>query len=111
MPTANSDEGLKRVIGVPGLTLSIINGVIGAGIFALPAIVSIALGAFAVVSYIFCGILLAAILLCYAEIASLVTTSGGSYAYVEAAFGKFSGYIVNWLYFFGWSIVSSAALL
>ena len=35
METANSDEGLKRVIGIPGLTLSIISGVIGAGIFAL----------------------------------------------------------------------------
>jgi amino acid transporter len=111
MTTANSDEGLKRVIGVPGLTLSIINGVIGAGIFALPAIVSIALGAFSVFGYIFCSILFAAIMLCYAEIGSRITTSGGSYAYVEAAFGNFPGYIVNWMYFFGWSIISSAALL
>lgn len=111
MQTANSDEGLKRVIGVPGLTLSIVNGVIGAGIFALPAIVSTALGAFSVFGYIFCGILLAAILLCYAEVGSRVTTSGGSYAYVEAAFGNLPGYIVNWMYFFGWSIISSAALM
>jgi APA family basic amino acid/polyamine antiporter len=111
MPTANSEEGLKRVIGVSGLTLSIINGVIGAGIFALPAIVSAALGAFSVFGYIFCSILFAAIMLCYAEIGSRVTTSGGSYAYVESAFGNFPGYIVNWMYFFGWSIISSAALL
>ena len=53
MTTTNSEEGLKRVIGVPGLTLSIISGVIGAGIFALPAIVSTALGAFAIFGYIF----------------------------------------------------------
>jgi APA family basic amino acid/polyamine antiporter len=111
MPTANSDEDLKRVIGVPGLTLSIISGVIGAGIFALPAIVSTQLGAFSVLAYILCGVLFAAIMLCYAEIGSRVTTSGGSYAYVEAAFGDFPGYIINWMYFFGWSIVSSAALL
>ena len=111
MPTANSDEGLKRVIGVPALTLSIISGVIGAGIFALPAIISVALGAFGVFAYIFCGILFAAILLCYAEIGSRITTSGGSYAYIQAAFGNFLGYIANWMYFFGWSIVSSAALL
>lgn len=111
MPTTNSDEGLKRVIGVPGLTLSIITGVIGAGIFALPAIVGGALGAFAIFGYIFCGVLLASILLCYAEIGSRVTTSGGSYAYVEAAFGSFPGYVVNWMYFFGWSILGSAALM
>ena len=111
MSATNADQNLKRVIGVPGLTLSLINGVIGAGIFALPAIVSAALGAFSVIGYIFCGILLAAILLCYAEIGSRVTSSGGSYAYVEAAFGDLPGYIVNWLYFFGWSIISSAALM
>ncbi|ULQ54306.1 APC family permease [Flavihumibacter fluvii] len=111
LPTANSDEGLKRVIGVPALTLSIISGVIGAGIFALPAIVGTELGAFSVFTYIFCGILMAAIMLCYAEIGSRITTSGGSYAYVEAAFGEFAGYIINWMYFFGWGIIGSAALM
>jgi APA family basic amino acid/polyamine antiporter len=111
MPTVNSDEGLKRVIGVPALTLSIISGVIGAGIFALPAIISTQLGAFSVFAYIVCGVLFAAIMLCYAEIGSRVTTSGGSYAYVEAAFGNLPGYIINWMYFFGWSIISSAALM
>jgi APA family basic amino acid/polyamine antiporter len=111
MITTNSHEGLKRVIGVPGLTLAIISGVIGAGIFALPAIVSTALGTFAVFAYIICGVLLASILFCYAEIGSRVTTSGGSYAYVEAAFGNFPGYIINWLYFLGWGILGSAALM
>lgn len=111
MANANSDEGLKRVIGIPGLALAIINGVIGAGIFALPAIVGTALGAFAVFGYIFCGIMLAAIMLCYAEIGSRVTCSGGSYAYVEAAFGDFTGYVINWLYFFGWGLLGSAALM
>ncbi|KAA9035912.1 amino acid permease [Ginsengibacter hankyongi] len=111
MPTANPDEGLKRVIGVPALTLSIISGVVGAGIFVLPAIVGAELGAFSVFAYIFCGILLASIMLCYAETGSRITTSGGSYAYVEAAFGDFPGYIVNWMYFFGWSIIGSAALM
>lgn len=111
MPTANADEGLKRVIGVPALTLSIISGVIGAGIFALPAIVGAELGAFSVFAYIFCGILMASIMLCYAEIGSRITTSGGSYAYVESAFGHFPGYIINWMYFFGWGIIGSAALM
>lgn len=111
MPTANSDEGLKRVIGVSALTLSIISGIIGAGIFALPAIVSDAMGAFGIFGYIFCSIMLASIMLCYAETGSRITTSGGSYAYVEAAFGNFAGYLINWLYFFGWGVIGSAALM
>ena len=110
MPESN-EEGLKKVIGVPELTLSIVNGVIGAGIFALPAIIGIALGAFGIFGYVFCGIMMAAIMLCYAEIGTKVTSSGGSYAYVEAAFGAFPAYIVNWLYFFGWGMIGSAALV
>ncbi|HQW91926.1 MAG: amino acid permease [Chitinophagaceae bacterium] len=110
MAIEKTGEGLNRVIGVPGLALSIVNGVIGSGIFALPAIVGIAMGAFGVFSYIFCSIMLAAIMLCYAEVGSRITSSGGSYAYVEAAFGNFAGFIINWLYFFGWGILGSAAV-
>ncbi len=111
MPGSKTNEGLKRVIGVPGLSLNIINNTIGAGIFALPAIVSIALGGFAIFGYLFCGIMMAAIMLCYAEIGSRVTSSGGSYAYVEAAFGSFAGFIINWLFFFGFGILSDAAII
>ncbi|MBP8034770.1 MAG: amino acid permease [Bacteroidia bacterium] len=111
MSNTYKEEGLKREVDVAGLTLTIVNGTIGAGIFALPAIISIALGAFGIFSYLFCSIMMAAILLCYAEIGSRITTSGGSYAYVEAAFGTFPGYIINWLYFFGWSVLGSAALM
>ncbi len=111
MSTPISNEGLKRVVGVSGLSLNIVNCTIGAGIFALPAIVSIQLGAFSIYSYLFCGLMMAAIMFCYAEIGTKVTSSGGSFAYVEAAFGIFPGYIVTWLYFFGWSVLGSAALL
>ena len=111
MSDKKTGEGLKRVVGLPGLTLNIINYTIGAGIFALPAIVSLQLGAFAIFGYIFCGIMLAAIMLCYAEVGTLVTSVGGSYAYVEAAFGNFAGFIVNWLFVFAWGILGCAALM
>jgi amino acid transporter len=106
-----TDEGLQRVVGVSGLSLTIVNNTIGAGIFALPAIVSIALDGFAIFGYIFCGLMMAAIMLCYAEIGSRVTSSGGSYAYVEAAFGSFAGFVINWLFFFGFGILSDAAII
>ena len=111
MPTAKTNEGLKRVVGVPGLTLNIVNFTIGAGIFVLPAIVGLDLGSFAIFAYLFCGIMLSTIMLCYAEIGSRITTAGGSYAYVEAAFGGLAGFIVNWLFVFAWGILASAALM
>ncbi len=111
MADEKTGEGLKRVVGVSGLALSIVNGVIGSGIFVLPATVGIAMGAFGIFGYVFCSIMLAAILLCYAEIGSRVTGSGGSYAYVEAAFGNFTGFIINWLFVLGWGILGSAAVM
>ncbi len=106
-----TNEGLKRVVGVSGFALTIVNFTIGAGIFVLPTIVGIAMGAFGIFSYLFCAIMLATIMLCYAETGARITTSGGSYAYVKAAFGDFPGFIINWVFFFGWSVLSDAALL
>lgn len=111
MSTVGSNEGLKRVIGIPALVIAIISGVIGAGIFALPGVVGDMLGPYGIFAYIVCGILFASVMLCYAEIGSRVTTSGGSYAYVEAAFGNMAGYLINWMYFFGWGILGGSALI
>ncbi len=110
MKNVKTKEGLQRIIGAKDLAITIINGTIGAGIFVLPAIISQELGAYGIFSYIFCGLLLAAIMLCYVEIGSKVTSSGGSYAYVEAAFGGLAGFIINWLFFFGWGVLGSAAV-
>ena len=106
-----SEEGLKRVVGVPGLALTVVNFSIGAGIYALPALIGIQLGPASVIGYLLCGLMFAAIMLCYVEIGSRVKTSGGSYAYVEKAFGPFPGFIVNGLFFFGWGIISDAAIM
>ena len=111
MANEKTDEGLKRVVGLPAFSMSIVNNSIGSGMFVLPAIVGIQLGAFGIFCYLFCGIMLAAIMFCYAEMGSRITTSGGSYAYIEAAFGPFAGYIANWLYTFGWGILGSAAVI
>jgi len=110
MANEHTREGLKPTIGVSALAISIINGIVGAGIFALPAIVGMQLGSYAVLAYLFCSIMMAAVMLCYAEIGSRIKTSGGSYAYVQAAFGNFTGYIINWLFFFGWNVLGSAAI-
>ena len=111
MSIKKTDEGLERVIGVSGLAFTILNFTIGAGIFVLPAIVGIQLGTFGLFCYIFCAILLGCVMLCYAEIGSKVTTSGGTYAYVTAAFGEFPGFITSWLFFFAFGISSDAAVM
>jgi len=94
-PTSSlqKEEGLKRTIGVWGLSANIVNVVVGAGIFVLPAIVAAGLGSASLVAYLFCGLLIALIMLCFAEAGSEITDSGGPYTYIESAFGKYAGFI------------------
>jgi amino acid transporter len=106
-----TEPALKREIGAVSLALNAINLTIGAGIFVLPAVVAQNLGRSAFIAYILCGLLVILIMLCYAEIGSKVTTSGGSYAYVEKAFGPLAGFLINTLFWFGFSALSNAAVV
>jgi len=107
----STKEGLKRVIGVQGFAATIINNTIGSGIYVLPAVVSLQMGAAGTLGYLFCGIMLVTIMLCYTEIASKISATGGSYIYVETAFGPFAGFLVNCLFLFGWGVLGSAAMV
>ena len=106
----NQDEGLRRVIGVRSLTVMAVNVTIGAGIFALPAVVAMQLGASAIWAYLLCGLLMVPTLLCFVELGTKITTSGGSYAYVEKAFGPLAGFLTNTLYWLGYAVMTDAAL-
>lgn len=90
-----SQQNLKRSIGVFGLACSVINITIGTGIFVLPALVAEHLGAAAVLCFLICGALIFLIALCFAEVGSKVTGNGGTYAYIETAFGPFAGFLAN----------------
>ncbi len=111
MPNEKSNEGLKRIVGVPELAASVVNFSIGGSIYAIPAIIGIQLGISSLIGYLLCGLMFVAIILCYIEIGKQVKATGGSYAYVEAAFGPFAGFVVNWLFFLGWAIISDAAVI
>jgi amino acid transporter len=104
------DEGLKRVIGVRSLASNAVNLTIGAGIFALPAIVAAQMGSSAIWAYLLCGLLLSLVLLCFVEVGTKITNTGGSYAYVEKAFGPFAGFLTNSLYWMGFATLSTAAI-
>lgn len=85
------------MIGTLGLAASIVNITIGGGIFRLPGSpeVSGRLGAAAPLAYVVCAIAMGLIVLCIAEAGSRVAMTGGPYAYVEVAFGRFTGFLVG----------------
>src|ERR1700712_4546863 len=109
MDLVSGKENLKREIGVGALMLTILNLTVGTGIFVIPAIIAENLGAAAILTYLVCGVMVFLIALCFAELGSSTSISGGAYTYVEQAFGPYAGFVVNNIYWFGASVLTDAA--
>lgn len=103
----DADSQLVRAIGIPGLTANIVNTTIGAGIFVLPALVAKGLGAAAPVAFLVCALAMVLFVTCFAIAGSRVSLTGGMYAYVETAFGRYVGFLAGIL--FGLTAILSVA--
>ncbi len=104
------NEGLKREIGVWGLIANSVNIIIGAGIFILPVIVAEKLGTGSIAAYLVCGLLMILIMLCFVEVGSKITITGGAYSYIEKAFGEFAGFLTANIFIFGAAVTANAAV-
>lgn len=90
---------LLRVVSLAGLTAIALNGVIGSGIFVLPAKVYALAGASSPIAYLVAAVLMALVVACFAEAGSRSEETGGPYLYARAAFGEFAGFLVGWMFF------------
>lgn len=91
-------EKLIRGLGRWDFTAIVVNTVIGAGIFGLPAKVYAQIGSYSLLAFVACALIIGLIVLCYAEVASRFSTTGGPYLYAREAFGSAVGFEVGWLY-------------
>ena len=87
---------LPRTVGFWGAALFPINGMIGAGIFALPAIMVAAVGSFAPWMMLFGALLVLPLVFVFAALAARFDTHGGPVLYATAAFGPFFGFQAGW---------------
>lgn len=94
------DQGLERAIGPLGVGALALNGVIGAGIFALPGVAAEAAGLFSPWLFVLCALLIMTVVLSFARAASFFGDTGGPIVYVGEAFGNFAGFQAGWLYAF-----------
>lgn len=99
----NSGSGLKREMGLFSAVSVLVGCVIGSGIFTTPGKIAAAAGSFGpnMLAWILagvCGILCA---LVYAELAPALPKAGGSYVYIDEAFGHGPSFMYGWSMFFG----------
>lgn len=92
------EEKLIRGLGRWDFTALVINGIIGAGIFGLPSKVFAQIGSYSLLAFVACAVIVGLIVLCYAEVSSRFSATGGSYLYAREAFGPAVGFEVGWLF-------------
>jgi basic amino acid/polyamine antiporter, APA family len=92
MGAANQEALLRRDIGRLGVAAIAMNGVIGSGIFALPAIAVAQAGLFSPWVFVLCGMLILTVALTFARVASFFEVTGGPIVYTTHAFGRFVGF-------------------
>ena len=107
-PPLAGERQLVRAVGVIALAAGIVNVTIGGGIFRLPAGAAGALGTAAPFAYLACAVVMALVVLCFAEAGSRVSLTGGLYAYVEVAFGPFVGFLTGVMLYGGITAAFSA---
>ena len=98
-----------RAVGLAGLIAIAVNGVVGSGIFVLPASAAAIAGAASPAAYLLAALVMALVVLCFAEAGSLFEETGGPYLYAREAFGEFAGFLVGWMFFLS-RLAASAAI-
>ena len=93
-----SDEPLRRDIGFAGSAFLSFNGLVGAGIFALPETLYARFGAFSPWLFPLFGLLVLIVALPFARTASHHSQSGGPVVYA-AVFGPAASFQAGWLYY------------
>ncbi len=94
---SQTTEGLKREIRRWDLVALFINVTVGAGVFRLPSEVFKIAGAYSLFAFLICAVVVGLIILCFAEVASRFTETGGPYLYGREAFGPAFGFMIGWL--------------
>jgi len=90
-------QGLKRHLGSLQLTSIGIGAIIGAGIFVLTGqAAAFYAGPGVLFSFMIAAIVCVFAGLCYAELASFIPVSGGSYSYAYVALGELPAWIIGW---------------
>lgn len=94
----DDEKALKRDIGFFGSAFLSFNGVVGAGIFALPAVLYTQFGEFSPWLFPLFGLLVLVVALPFARVASHHPVSGGPVVYA-AAFGPAASFQAGWIYY------------
>jgi APA family basic amino acid/polyamine antiporter len=94
---SEAQPALVRTIGRWSLVALMLNSIIGAGIFGLPAVLAARLGGWSLLSCVLAASVMMVFAGCIAEVSSRFDETGGLYLYARESLGQFAGLLVAWL--------------
>ena len=104
-----TSSGLSRAVSRWQVIAISINGVVGSGVYLVPAAAAALMGTASLWAVPLAGLAVLLLALCFAEAGSRFDEPGAGYIYTRAAFGEFIGFQVGWMTWLA-RIASGAAL-
>lgn len=98
-PGPRTGHGLRREMGLLGLTFAVVGSIIGSGWLLGAFAAAEVAGPASVISWILAAIIVAVLALVHAELSAAYPVAGGSARFPHYAFGSMAGFTAGWM---GW---------
>ncbi len=99
---------LKPTLSWPHLLALGVGAIVGTGILTLIGVGADRAGPAVILSFVIAGLICACAALAYAEMATMIPTSGSAYTYTYAVLGELVAWIIGWSLILEYSLVVSA---
>ncbi|WP_310557475.1 amino acid permease [Flavobacterium sp.] len=105
----NNSQNLSRTLGLSSVIVIVVSNVLGSGVYkkVAPMASELNSSAWVVIAWIVGGIITLFGALCNAEIAGLLSDTGGEYNYYKKIYNKFFAFIFGWSLF---AVIQTAAI-
>ncbi|WP_345719653.1 amino acid permease [Qipengyuania qiaonensis] len=100
-------SGLRKTLSWPHLVGLGVGAIVGTGIYTLTGVGADRAGPAVIVAFAVAGIVCACAALAYAEMATMMPTSGGAYTYTYSVLGEKLAWIVGWSLILEYSLACS----
>lgn len=103
----DESRGLRKTLGWPHLVALGVGAIVGTGIYTLTGVGADRAGPAVILAFAIAGAVCACAALAYAEMATLIPTAGGAYAYTYSVLGETLAWVVGWSLILEYSLACS----